>query len=207
MWFFLVSFVFLLLDTHIFSCFFCAFLVNLMKMVEQICGGFFGRWIDWRMCCWRFCFWIGGLFNGRWLVQGVIEIWVSGLWSDSCFSSFFFCVFCWVGKANRLFVLVEWVKSFGVYCYCGAALIEGGRIHFWTFCEGRKFSRTFVLYCFVCWDYCSLLWGFSCTTEVYDLRFVGVVCVSVLTELLSMVSKKRVIGICFSFLLCLAFFY
>ena len=175
-------------------------------MVEQICGGFFGRWIDWRMCCWRFRFWIGGLFNGRWLVQGVIEIWVSGLWSDSCFSSFFFCVFCWVGKANRLFVLVEWVKSFGVYCYCGAALIVGERVNFWTFCKRKCFS--YNLFITISFDeVMTLLFGAdSCTSLAYDILFVWVVVLAVLTWLSFMFSKNCVMGI-FLLLLCLAFLW
>ena len=80
--------------------------------------------------------------------------------------------------------------------------------------RGFSFGRglkecTFLLVCFCTFLFVEIVALCvevdSCTTDAYDLRFVGVVCVSVLTELLIMVSKNCVIGICFSFLLCLAF--
>ena len=83
-------------------------------------------------------------------------------------------------------------------------MIEGGFI-FGRFVKEGNFLE--LLFCTVSFMEIIVLCCeiFSCTTEAYDLRFVGVVCFLVLMGLLIMVSKNHVIGICFSFLLCLAF--
>ena len=118
---------------------------------------------------------------------------------------FFFCVF--VGSAGRLGCLCLWsVKNllgFGVILeLC------------WLWERGFRFGRflkeeTFLLICFCKFLFVEIIVLCfkidSSTTDAYDLKFVGVVCFSVLTKLLIMVLKNCVIGICCSFLLCLAF--
>ena len=76
------------------------------------------------------------------IVEGGVEVWVY-FWALEKFIFFLLLCFCWFGWTNKLFILVDCEAFFGVCCYRGDAFIVGEMIHFWTFCEGTKFSTNF----------------------------------------------------------------
>ena len=159
------------------------------------------------MCCWRIRFWIDVLLLGRWLWKGMVGVWI-GYWALDWFMFFLSC-FCF-GSSRRMDCLCLWngenllgfVVIVELRWLWERELIFG---RFW------KESTLLLIVFFVAILFVGivvLLFGTdSFTTLAYDLLFIWVVVSAALTWLLFICAKNRVMGIFFSFLLCLGFFY